>query len=45
MLLNTICDKYKWQPTPVFLPGKSQDKGAWWTTVQGVTELDTTAVT
>ena len=26
----------KWQPTPVFLPGKSQDRGSWWTTVHGV---------
>ena len=27
----------KWQPTPVFLPGKSH-KGAWWATVQSVTK-------
>ena len=26
----------KWQPTPVFLPGKSMDRGAWWATVHGV---------
>ena len=33
----------KWQPTPVFLPGKSMDRGAWQATVRsGVTELDTT---
>ena len=32
----------KWQPTPVFLPGSPMDRGAWWATVQGVTELDTT---
>ena len=40
----------KWQPTPVFLPGKSQvrcclpmDRGAWGTTVYGVAkESDTT---
>jgi len=25
-----------WQPTPVFLPGKSLDRGAWWATVHGV---------
>ena len=25
----------KWQPTPVFLPGKSMDR-AWWATVHGV---------
>ena len=28
-------------PTPVFLPGKSYG-GAWWATVHGVAELDTT---
>ena len=26
----------KWQSTPVFLPGKSHDGGAWQTTVHGV---------
>ena len=26
----------KWQPTPVFLPGKSMDWGAWCATVHGV---------
>ena len=26
----------KWQPTPVFLPGESQDGGAWWAAVYGV---------
>ena len=24
--------KRKWQPTPIFLPGKSLDRGAWWAT-------------
>ena len=24
----------KWQPTPVFLTGKSMDRGAWWPAVQ-----------
>ena len=28
----------KWQPTQVFLPGKSQDRGAWWSSVHGVTK-------
>jgi len=28
--------KRKWQPTPVFLPEKSMDRGAWWATVHGV---------
>ena len=27
-----------WQPTPVFLPGKSMDRGVWWATVHGVTK-------
>ena len=26
----------KWQPTPVFLPGESHGRGAWWATVHGV---------
>ena len=26
----------KWQPAPVFLPGKSMDRGAWWATVHEV---------
>ena len=26
----------KWQPTPIFLPGKPMDRGAWWATVHGV---------
>ena len=25
----------EWLPTPVFLPGESQGKGAWWATVVG----------
>ena len=29
-------------PTPVFLPGESMDRGAWWAIIHGVTELDTT---
>ena len=29
----------KWQPTLVFLPGKSLDRGAWWATVHGVTRV------
>ena len=28
----------KWQPTPVFLPGESMDKGAWWVIVHKVAE-------
>ena len=26
----------QWHPTPVFLPGKSHDGGAWWAAVHGV---------
>ena len=29
----------EWQPTPVFLPGKSLDRGAWWTIVHGVARV------
>ena len=32
----------KWQPTSVFLPGKFHRQRAWWATVHGVAELDTT---
>ena len=28
----------KWQPTPAFLPGESQDGGAWWAAVYGVAQ-------
>ena len=28
----------KWQPTPVFLPGESQDGGAWWAALYGVAQ-------
>ena len=31
----------KWQPTPVFLPGESQDGGAWWAAIYGVTQSQT----
>ena len=31
----------KWQPTPVFFPGKPLDRGAWWAaTVYGVARVD-----
>ena len=32
----------KWQPTPVFLPGKPMDGGACWAAVHGGAESDTT---
>ena len=28
----------KWQPTPVFLPGESQDGEAWWAAIYGVAQ-------
>ena len=31
----------QWHPTPVLLPGKSHDGGAWWATVHGVAESRT----
>jgi len=31
----------KWQPTPVFLSGKSQGGGAWWAAVYGVAKSRT----
>ena len=34
-----------WQPTPVFLPGESMDRGAWWATVHRLQESDTTEAT
>ena len=33
--------RMKWQPTPVFLPGESQGRGAWWAAVYGVTQSRT----
>ena len=31
----------KWQPTPVFLPGESRDRGAWWAAIYGVAQSRT----
>ena len=31
----------KWQPTPMFLPGESQGRGAWWASVYGVAQSRT----
>ena len=28
----------QWHPTPVFLPGESQGRGAWWAAVYGVAQ-------
>ena len=33
--------RMKWQPTPVFLPGESQGRGAWWAAVSGVAQSRT----
>ena len=33
--VRKISWRRKWQPTPVFLPRKSKDRGAWWATVHG----------
>ena len=30
-----------WQPTPVFWPGESRDRGAWWAAIYGVTQSRT----
>ena len=30
-----------WQPTPVFLPGESQGRGAWWAAIYGVAQSQT----
>ena len=32
----------EWQPTPVFLPGKSHEQGTWWATVHGVSKKSDT---
>ena len=41
--LRKISWRRKWQPTLVFLPENSHDRGAWRDTVHGITkELDTT---
>ena len=35
--VGKIPRRRKWQPTPVFLPGKF-DRGAWWAVVHGVSK-------
>ena len=37
-LFTSMHWRRKWQPTPVFLPGKSQGRGAWWAAVYGVAQ-------
>ena len=44
--LETVADFWKWQPTPVFLPGESQGRGSLvGFHLLGCTESDTTEVT
>jgi len=31
-------ERRQWQPTPVFLPGESQGRGAWWAAIYGVAQ-------
>ena len=35
-LLGSLLWRRQWQPTPVLLPGKFRDGGAWWAVVHGV---------
>ena len=39
--LHTVYQRRKWHPTPVFLPGESQGRGAWWAAVSGVAQSRT----
>ena len=41
MVYRKYLRRRQWQPTPVFLPGESQGRGAWWAAVYGVTESQT----
>ena len=40
-LVRKITWRREWQPTAVFLPGESMDRGAWQATVHGVTKSQT----
>ena len=40
-LLTFMHWRRKWQPTPVFLPGEPQGRGAWWAAVYGVAQSPT----
>ena len=39
--LGRDCPGSQWHPTPVLLPGKSMDGGAWWAAVHGVAKSPT----
>ena len=42
LLLFTVMHwRRKWQPTPVFLPGEFQGRGAWWAAISGVAQSRT----
>ena len=40
-LVGKIPWRRKWQPTPVFLTGKSRNRGAWWAIVHGIAKSQT----
>ena len=40
-LFTSMHEKRKWQPTPVFLPGESQGRGAWGAAVYGIAQSRT----
>ena len=40
-LLGSLLWRRQWQPTPVLLPGKFRDGGAWWAEVHGVAKSRT----
>ena len=40
-LLRSLLWRRQWQPTPVLMPGKSRDGGAWWAAVHGVAKSRT----
>ena len=39
--VGKIPSRRKWHPTPVFLPGNSKDRGAWWAMLHGATKCQT----
>ena len=40
-ILTFVHCRRKWQPTPVFLPGESQGRGAWWAAIYGIAQSRT----
>ena len=41
MVVVAETGSFQWHPTPVLLPGKSMDGGAWWAVVHGVAKSPT----